>query len=191
MISYKAVALVPLALIFTACALPLMAGAKPSPTPNTYQQELAYSRCMRSHGIADFPDPPSGGGAFQFQGGPGSDMNPQSSAFQAATNACKSLAPKDQGGPGSMSAADKQKLLAYSACMRSHGVPDFPDPTFSSNGGGLVINGSAGGDMDPRSPAFQAADKACRSLMPNRPGTSTQTGPGSGPNSSTNVGTGQ
>jgi hypothetical protein len=41
--------------------------------------------------------------------------------------------------------------------MRSHGVPDFPDPTFS--------NGNIGQrGIDPRSPQFEAAGKACASL---------------------------
>jgi hypothetical protein len=42
--------------------------------------------------------------------------------------------------------------------MRAHGVPDFPDP---SPGGGLSISLNAGGDLNPNSPAFQAAAKLC------------------------------
>jgi hypothetical protein len=49
--------------------------------------------------------------------------------------------------------------------MRSHGVPNFPDPV---NG---VISGSAGSGsgFDPRSPQFQAAQQACKSLLPAGP----------------------
>ena len=58
--------------------------------------------------------------------------------------------------------------LAYANCMRSHGVPDFPDP----NGQGefplhtIFENGRAtkGADLDPSSPAFQAGERACGSL---------------------------
>jgi hypothetical protein len=48
--------------------------------------------------------------------------------------------------------------IADSQCMRSHGVPDFPDP---DKQGDLVIQGSPGSDLDPSAPAFQAAEKAC------------------------------
>jgi hypothetical protein len=43
--------------------------------------------------------------------------------------------------------------------MRAHGLPSFPDPTRS----GLTLSG-----IDPNSPRFQAAQKVCRSLLPNR-----------------------
>jgi hypothetical protein len=48
--------------------------------------------------------------------------------------------------------------LAYANCMRSHGVPDFPDP---DGQGDFVIHGGAGTDLAPSSPAFQAAELVC------------------------------
>jgi hypothetical protein len=45
--------------------------------------------------------------------------------------------------------------------MRTHGVPNFPDP---SPGGGIQLN--AGSGVNPASPAFQAAQKACGSKLP-------------------------
>jgi hypothetical protein len=62
------------------------------------KQALKFSQCMRSHGIADFPDPQTGpGGAvgIRIQGGPGSDLNPQNPQFQAAQTACQGI----MGGP--------------------------------------------------------------------------------------------
>ena len=59
--------------------------------------------------------------------------------------------------------------LAYANCMRSHGVPDFPDP----NGQGefqirpvKVENGrpTPTEDLVPSSPAFQAAERVCGSV---------------------------
>jgi hypothetical protein len=47
--------------------------------------------------------------------------------------------------------------------MRTHGVPDYPDPT-SQSGGGFSISLPHG--IDPRSPQFQAAQQACRSKLP-------------------------
>jgi hypothetical protein len=51
------------------------------------------------------------------------------------------------------------RVIAYVDCMRSHGVPDYPEPG-SSNGAA----GSAG--INPSSPAFQSARTKCYKLMP-------------------------
>jgi hypothetical protein len=51
--------------------------------------------------------------------------------------------------------------LAFAACMRSHGVPNFPDP---GAGGGINIPNAL-----TQSPAFQPAAQTCRSkLQPGR-----------------------
>ena len=59
-----------------------------------------------------------------------------------------------------------QAALAYAKCMRAHGMPDFPDPHYTSGGigrpGGIVI----GGGFDRNSPQVKAATQACRHLMP-------------------------
>lgn len=58
---------------------------------------LAFARCMRAHGVPDFPDP--NGQAGQL--GPGSGINPDSPQFQSALNgACKPLAPPGWVGAG-------------------------------------------------------------------------------------------
>ena len=59
------------------------------------------------------------------------------------------------------------EAVAYAHCMRNHGVPDFPDPV-TSPGGGIAFqrNGGPGSDLNDHSPTFEAADQACRSLMP-------------------------
>ena len=50
----------------------------------------------------------------------------------------------------------------FSACMRKHGVTNFPDP--SSQG---VISIHSGMGIDPGSPTFQSARSACAKLLPN------------------------
>jgi hypothetical protein len=52
---------------------------------------------------------------------------------------------------------------AYSACMRKHGVPKFPDP---DKDGGLRLRVGPGTGIDPESPQFRAATKACGKLAP-------------------------
>jgi hypothetical protein len=50
-------------------------------------------------------------------------------------------------------------MLKFASCMRSHGVPSFPDP---HDGTLLVPQG-----VSPNSPQFQSANRACRGLLPN------------------------
>jgi hypothetical protein len=45
-------------------------------------------------------------------------------------------------------------------------VPKFPDPQFRPGGGTLM---KIGKDVNPDSPQFQAAQKACRKLVPGSP----------------------
>jgi hypothetical protein len=123
---------------------------------------LAYARCMRSHGITDFPDPnPNGGknGGLNLNGQPGSDLDPNSAAFKAANSACKSLLPAPQAPPEDMKALN----LKYARCMRAHGISDFPDP---APDGSLRIRNSRGGDLDPNNPQFKAAKEACKQYRP-------------------------
>ena len=56
----------------------------------------------------------------------------------------------------------QQAALAFSACMRSHGIKDFPDPTFTGGGVTLRLRGGPGSDLDPSSPLFQKAQTACQ-----------------------------
>jgi hypothetical protein len=57
--------------------------------------------------------------------------------------------------------------LACARCMRSHGVPGFPDPTTISGGigepGGFTFD-TAGLNLDQRSPRHHAAQQACQRL---------------------------
>jgi hypothetical protein len=69
-----------------------------------------------------------------------------------------SSAPAGSGGGSS----DSTKLVQYAQCMRANGVPSFPDPV----NGQLQLQVTRGGPLDPSSPQFQAAQKACKSLEP-------------------------
>ncbi len=113
---------------------------------------------MRAHGISDFPDPSSGGG-IQISGGPNGDLNPSSPTFVAAQNACQKYSPVQQPSAGQQ-AQIEARALAFAACMRKHGVPNFPDPQFMSGGRVLekIPNGSG---LDPSSPMFQTAQQKC------------------------------
>jgi hypothetical protein len=122
----------------------------------------AYSACMRRNGVPKFPDPDANG-RLSIIGGPG--LDPNSPRFKAAEKACKKLLPRggdDRPSPQAQ-ARGLQEALRYSACMRENGVPNFPDPKTNAEGG---IELSAGSGLDPSSPQYKAAEKACKELAP-------------------------
>ena len=142
-------------------------------TPNTraaatgsHASPLAYSQCMRAHGIKDFPDPDSQG-RIGIQAGPGSDLGSDKPQFQAAQRACQSLRPPP---PPGQQKTDLQNALKFSQCMRAHGIKDFPDPQQTGQGVGISIHGSPGSDLNPNNPTFTAAQKACQHFIGTAPG---------------------
>lgn len=158
----------------TAAALGLAAcgsSKTDSPAASKASNGLAFAHCMRSHGVSNFPDPGSNGqGGLEIQQSqrPGSGASlsvngvaVSSPAFQSAMQSCRSYLPNG-GHPRPLSAARKQAMLRFSQCMRTHGITNFPDPTFGANGGVGIRFGSSSG-INPSSPVFQAAQKACAS----------------------------
>ncbi len=55
-------------------------------------------------------------------------------------------------------------LLKYAACMRENGV-NMPDPTFDADGNPTGGGFGRNSGIDPRSDAFQAAQKVCGNLL--------------------------
>jgi hypothetical protein len=137
--------------------------------PAGASKALAFAKCMRSHGVSNFPDPTGGKLDLQVQRTPNSTsvngVEVNGPAFQSAMQACRSDLPHGGHPTAAQTAEAKAKALAMSKCMRSHGVPNFPDPKFHTGpGGGFGIQLSGAG-FDPSSPAFQAAQKACGSIF--------------------------
>jgi hypothetical protein len=83
-------------------------------------------------------------------------------AFKSAMQACRSKLPNG-GQPVPLSASRRNAMLAFSRCMRGHGVSGFPDPTFA--GGGAQLRIDKGTAIDPNSPAFKTAQQACASIL--------------------------
>jgi hypothetical protein len=160
------------AVLATACGGGSASSAASAPT---YAQELALAQCMRGHGVPDFPDPSTSGGyTLKSNGsleGNGATVSIDGSQVQAAYGDCRHLLP---GGPSiSQLEQDVQQeqqqqeqllpeLLKYAQCVRSHGVPDFPDP-----GQGAQSPAPAkGAAVNPNSPQVKAALSACQHLLP-------------------------
>jgi hypothetical protein len=123
--------------------------------------KLKFSKCMRANGVPSFPDPSAGGAGPSGQSNSfdgiaiPATINLQSPAFQAAVRSCKPVL-SGASPPPPITEAQKLAALANARCMRRHGVPNFPDPTFS---GHAVVDDL--GIIDTNSPAFKRAAAAC------------------------------
>jgi hypothetical protein len=118
---------------------------------------LAFSRCMRAHRVPAYPDPTTPGllPKKTLQ-----QLGVSNSAFQSAQRACIHLA--TNGGQPSQSQVQQYRdtMLTYARCIRTHGVPNMPDP---DSRGHLDIG--AGTDVNVDSPKFEAAYQACKSKL--------------------------
>ncbi len=135
----------------------------PASTPTDPEEAmLAYTECMRDHGI-DMPDPePVGGG----EGGMiALEADPEDATFQDAQAACEHImedAVRNIDIDPEEEAEMRQQLLDFSQCMRDHGI-DMPDPVFGDNGRVTVNAEGADGErpFDPEDEDFTAASAEC------------------------------
>jgi hypothetical protein len=82
--------------------------------------------------------------------------------------ACGGNAPSSASVSGAAAGAKGEPGEAayqFAACMRNHGVNNFPDPKVSTSGGGtkvaIAVNPSISGQ-----PAFKSAQTACQHILP-------------------------
>ena len=107
---------------------------------------VAYSHCVRGHGVPSYPDP-GGGGTLAKVGA--QQLGVSNSRLQAARGACQHLLPASGASLDANSlrqcelTGDCPQALVQQAlndgriiarCMRSHGVANWPDPTTDSEG---------------------------------------------------------
>ncbi len=121
---------------------------------------VAFARCVRSHGVPDFPDPDSSG-QIPKEAAVRALRRVGESRAKAATYACANLNPAGQASP-TLTAQEQQDYLKAAACMRSHGITNFPDPTFP--GGHVSLSIPSG--IDTNSRQFTRAAQTCTKLIP-------------------------
>lgn len=133
------------------------AGRSASPGGPNSSGQVAFSRCVRSHGVPNFPDPSASG---EIPKDAPQQLGVTASRLEAAQRACSHLLPISQPTP-----AVRQQVLAqsvrFSQCVRTHGVPNFPDPA----GNGRIPDPASLG-INQGSPQFQSANKACGKWRP-------------------------
>lgn len=148
-------------MLFAAAGLALLAAAcSGSPTSATAvgatrtSSAVAYSHCMRSHGVPDFPDPAGRTGVPKVTP---QQVGVSDARFRAAQTACASLRqPAQAQKPQIMTG-----LLNFARCMRAHGIPNWPDPSTDRNGQPVFdISG-----IDPASPRVSSTADACTHLL--------------------------
>jgi hypothetical protein len=155
--------LTPVSIIAVAAVSLLAAGCgggSPTSAATTTQNEaLAYAHCMHTHGVPNFPDPDSSGQISKDQI---LAQNPSSPQFKTAQRACAQLWPyrnPDQNSAHHQS--HTAAMLAFARCIRSHGFPNFPDPTSS---GQLTPEMAAHAGINLHQPAVLRVADACVSV---------------------------
>jgi hypothetical protein len=143
----------------TTTAVPAGAGASGGPS---YDGDLVeYARCMRSHGVLNFPDDPASSGfnaAMVALKQIGAMSLPE---FQAAALACRKYAPAGVPPP-QITTQDQADYLKAAQCMRAHGIAGFPDAVFS----GSNVNFPIPQGMNTNSTQFRRAREICELLIP-------------------------
>jgi hypothetical protein len=115
---------------------------------------LKYSQCMRSQGVAWYPDPLPNGDMVASEP-PGDDHQ----KLKAAEQACRKYNPVNEANP--VSAADLAKLRKMSQCMRDQGITNYPDP---DTNGAVNLDKSSG--ISPDDPSFTKALAVCKRYGP-------------------------
>ncbi len=124
-------------------------------------QTLAFSSCMRSHGVPNFPDPNSSGVLPKRQVAQVAAGTPE---FVPAHRACGHLLP-NAGQPSSAQVQQAwSDMRSFARCMRSHGVSTWPDPSVTSAQDNRPFFNTPA-SIDPNAPQITAKIRACQHVM--------------------------
>jgi hypothetical protein len=120
---------------------------------------VAFTRCLRSHGVTKYPDP---GGNGVIPKVSLQQLGVSLATFQSAQGACRQFLPNG-GQPPDQAQIDhvREVSVEFARCVRAHGVHGFPDP---GSDGRIPDPSSAGIDQGSR--VFQAANNACARYRP-------------------------
>ena len=117
-----------------------------------------FAACMRAEGI-DVPDPDPDGGMMMALPA-GEEGSAAARKQDAAVEKCREFLPTGGEAP-KLSPEDIESMREYSRCMRSNGLPDFPDPDPAT--GSIRMDADAP-ESDPES--MRKAAEACQGVGP-------------------------
>jgi hypothetical protein len=173
------------AVIIAAAALATACSGSPSPTGTgssakaagsaTSPSAVGYSHCIRSHGVPNYPDPGSNG---QLPKGDAQQFGVSTSQLQTAQQACQHLLPtggslaqqqyqcmENSDCPPALVQQMMSADMKLARCMRSRGVPNFPDPTNGGSSGPIFNITNAGiSEAASRAPQFETKLDECASM---------------------------
>jgi hypothetical protein len=139
----------------------------PSNSGSGKPRALEFSQCMRSHGVPKFPDISNlavlRGGSPKIAASM-QQLGVSSSQFEAAESACRHLLPNGGKTTPAESQQDLDAMRGFARCMRSHGVPTWPDPTNGPAGWGFDLVNVRG--FDPNSPQIDSKMSICQRHLP-------------------------
>ncbi len=142
-------AVIVLVLLAAACSARSSATSGPAGSP-----AVAFSHCMRAHGVPAYPDPAGQGGVPKITP---QQAGVSDTVFRAAQRACASLLQPSQA----QALRTMTGLLDFARCMRAHGITGWPDPT--TDRAGQPVFDIPG--LDPASPRVSGAADACTRLL--------------------------
>jgi hypothetical protein len=155
-----------IALLASACGGTSTAGADTF-VGGTYTQSAAFAKCMRAHGVPQFPAPDGQGNFSNSQIESITQDNPQA---RNAFADCDSLLPNEGTGLSvtqlqNMQQQNLRNAVKAAHCMRAHGIEDFPDPDGSTQESGVnwqpVQSAIQSGRVNTSTPSYEAAYDAC------------------------------
>jgi hypothetical protein len=122
--------------------------------------KVGLARCLRTHGVPNYPDPNATG-----QEPPYSKQLVSTPQGQAAVRACGYWDNRVTNNVAAQNQAIRVEYVRFAECMRSHGLPDFPDPVYAEGRVEFLLSASQDG-FDPHSPQVLTKAHACESVLP-------------------------
>jgi hypothetical protein len=147
-----------------ACGGSSSSGSNAASTANT---GLKYAACVRAHGVPDYPDPHNGKVTVNTH-----NLSESATVVSKAEGTCQKYAPGlNLNSLPRLSSAQMARVkvggLDYAKCMRTHGVPEMPDPIVKPGPGGHGIEyGYSAKALDAhplpyKSPTYARANTTC------------------------------
>jgi hypothetical protein len=127
-------------------------------TTTTQTGLVAFSSCVRAHGVPNFPDPQRlAGGNLKLTI---HQLGADDPRVRTATDHCSYLLPNRGGSPetAQQTRAQLADELSFARCMRKHGVSRFPDPSAQ---GGLSVEMVQAQGIDVHSPLVLRVVEEC------------------------------
>jgi hypothetical protein len=120
---------------------------------------LAFARCMRSHGMPNWPDP-TGNGGFDKSELRALGVSP--SRIRAIEESSCNYDFQNGSQAQTITPTEQADYLRAAACMRTHGFPGFPDPSFPNG----MVRVNIPPTIDQDSSRFRNAATICTRLIP-------------------------